>query len=221
MPQLVVHHLDHSRSHRLLWLLEELGLPYELVTHQRHPKSMRAPDSLRAVHPLGKAPVLVVDGEALAESGAVIEEVLERFGEGRLRPAAGTPEATAYRYWLHYAEGSLMTPLLVKLIMGQVKRAPLPWPIKLLPQQIARQVDGAYTNPELKLHTAWLERRLSEVPYFAGQAFSAADIQMSYGVEALLSRGTGSAALTAWLERVSARPAHQAATAKGGPRIPS
>ncbi|MBK8265469.1 MAG: glutathione S-transferase [Nannocystis sp.] len=218
---LTVHHLERSRSHRILWLLEELAIEYKLEIYQRDPKTMRAPPSLRALHPLGKAPLVTVDGLVLAESGAILEHLVERFGEGRLRPAAGSPEAVQYRYWLHYAEGSLMPPLLVRLITETLKKAPAPFFIRPLVRAIAGKIDAGFTSAELAAHSGFIEEALAKQPWFAGAAFSAADVQMSYPVMALVEGGRGGGAAmpnaSAWLARIKARPAYQAAELRGGP----
>lgn len=214
MPNLVLHHLEHSRSHRILWLLEELELPYELVTYQRD-ASFRAPEALRNVHPLGKSPVLTINGVAFAETGAVIEAVLDRFAEGRLRPPAG-PDLDRFRYFLHYAEGSLMPPLLVRLITEKTRRAP--FPIGWIGGLVASGIDRAYTSAELTNHGAWLERCLAEQPWFAGARFTAADIQMSYPVAALVERaGLDLPKCAAFLGRIQSRPAFVRAIEQGGP----
>lgn len=217
MPDLVLHHLEASRSHRVLWLLEELNLPYRIERYPRDAKTMRAPAALRAVHPLGKSPVLSIDGVAFAESGAIVEEVVDRFGEGRLRPEAGTDAYRRYRYWLHYAEGSLMAPLLVKLVLGRMASAPAPFFVRPILRAAVKKVNEVFTHPELELHGEWVERALTEAPWFAGEAFSAADIQLSYPVEALLSRSPVQRPRTAaWLETVRQRAAWQRALAAGG-----
>jgi glutathione S-transferase len=216
---LVVHHLNESRSQRVLWLLEELGLPYEIKRYQRDPNTMLAPASLRAVHPLGKSPV-VSDGElVLAESGAIIEYLVERYGNGRLIPPPGTPERLRYRYWLHYAEGSAMPPLLLKLVFDRMERGPAPFFIKPLVRSIAGKVKGAFIEPQLTLHLDYLESELGKFTWFAGSELSAADIQMSFPLEAARARA-GLAAdrphLLAFLQRIHARPAYQRALAQGG-----
>lgn len=214
MEKIVLHHLEHSRSHRILWLLEELELPYELVTYERD-ASFRAPRALRDVHPLGKSPVITVGGVTFAETGAIIEAVLDRFGEGRLRPDGG-PDLDRYRYFLHYAEGSLMPPLLVRLITEKTRRAP--FPLSLVAGAVASGIDKAYTQAELESHAAWLERCLHEQPWFAGAQFTAADIQMSYPVAALVDRaGFDLPRSAAFLGRIQSRPAFQRATDAGGP----
>lgn len=214
---IVVHHLERSRSHRLLWLLEELGLDYELKTYERDPKTMRAPKSATSVHPRGRFPMLEIDGLVLAESGAIVEELLDRHPDAGLRPT-DAEGLRRYRYFLHYAEGSLMSPLLVGLITGQLRGKNVPFLVRPIAKAIAGNVDAAYTTPELKAHVAFLEQELAEREYVAGD-FSGADIQLSYPVAALLTRTSTEAGpkLRAYFERLEARPAYQAALAKGGP----
>ncbi|MBT2321358.1 glutathione S-transferase [Variovorax paradoxus] len=218
---ITVHHLNNSRSQRVLWLLEELELPYEIVHYQRDPKTMLAPASLRAVHPLGKSPVVVTDeGLALAESGAVIETLIERYGNGRLAPAAGTPEALRYRYWLHYAEGSAMPPLLLKLMFDQIEKAKMPFFAKPIAKAIAGKAKAALIMPNIKNHLEFMEGELGKSEWFAGHAFSGADIQMSFPVEAAVARGGLGASrpkLMAYLERIHTRPAYLRALERGGP----
>ncbi|MCR9165753.1 MAG: glutathione S-transferase [Nannocystaceae bacterium] len=220
MADIIVHHLEKSRSHRLLWILEELELPYALKTYERDPVTIRAPESLRAVHPLGKAPVLEVDGETFAESGAILEHCVDELAEGRLRPDRGTADYHRYRYWMHYGEGSLMSPLLLRLVMSKVRSAPLPFFIKPIAKGIVGKVEAGFTAPELERHAAYIEAHLSEHAFFAGAEFSAADVQMSYPVEALLARGNVEAnqqKTRAWFETISARDAYARAAEKGGP----
>jgi glutathione S-transferase len=216
---IVVHHLNNSRSQRVLWLLEELGLEYEVRRYERDPKTMLAPPSLRAIHPLGKSPV-ITDGElTLAESGAILEYLVERYGGGRFVPAAGTPERLRYRYWMHYAEGSAMPPLLLKLIFTQLPKAPMPGLVRLLVRRIADGVQKTFVDPQLKLHFDYLEGALAKSPWFAGEEFTAADVQMSFPVEAAASRGGLDASrpkLMAFLERIHARPAYERAIERGG-----
>lgn len=220
MAEIIVHHLEKSRSHRLLWMLEELELPYEMKTYERDPVTIRAPDSLKKVHPLGKAPVLEVDGKSYAESGAILEHCAEVLGEGHFRPEAPSADFDRYRYWMHYAEGSLMSPLLVRLLMSKVESAPLPFFIKPVAKGIVKKVEGVFTAPELEKHAAFIEQQLGEHAFFAGDAFTAADVQMSYPIEALLARGrvdTNQDKTRAWFKTVSARPAYLRAAEKGGP----
>jgi glutathione S-transferase len=218
---IIVHHLNNSRSQRVLWLLEELELPYEIVHYQRDPKTMLAPPTLRAVHPLGKSPVVTTDeGLTLAESGAVVETLIERYGNGRLAPAAGTPEALRYRYWLHYAEGSAMPPLLLKLMFDQIEKAKMPFFAKPIAKAIAGKAKAAFITPNIKSHLDFMEGELGKSKWFAGNAFSGADIQMSFPVEASAQRAGLDASrpkLMAYLERIRARPAYMRALERGGP----
>lgn len=216
---ITVHHLNNSRSQRILWLLEELGVPYEIKRYQRDPKTMLAPPELRAVHPLGKSPV-ITDGElTLAESGAIIEYLADRYGAGTLIPAHGTPERLRCNYWLHYAEGSAMPPLLLKLVFRQVETSPMPFFVKPIAKGIAHKVQHSFVDPQLRLHLDYLEGELGKSEWFAGDAFSAADIQLSFPLEAFAARGgldAGYPRLSAFLQRIHARPAYQRALQQGG-----
>ncbi len=216
MPTITVHHLENSRSHRVLWLLEELGLDYDIVEYARDPRTMRAPPELRQLHPLGKAPVVTIDDVVLAESGAIIEHFVELAGQ--LAPPSGTPEHRRYRYWLHYAEGSLMSPLLVRLIFDQISNAKLPFFVKPIAKGIVDKVESNFTRPELQNHFAFIEAELDGRPYFAGDDFSAADIQMSYAVQAGVARARlgDLPNASAWLARIQQRPAYQRAEQRGG-----
>lgn len=218
---LTVHHLNNSRSQRVLWLLEELGLPYEIVHYQRDPQTMLAPASLRAVHPLGKSPVVTTDdGLTLAESGAIIETVIERYGNGRLAPAPGTPEALRYRYWMHFAEGTAMSPLLLKLVFDKIERSKMPFFVKPVAKMISGRAKAAIIMPNIESHLNFMEAELGKSEWFAGNEFTGADIQMSFPVEASQARGGLNATrprLMAYLERIYARPAYQRALERGGP----
>jgi len=217
---ITVHHLNNSRSQRVLWLLEELQLPYEIVHYQRDPKTMLAPPELRAVHPLGKSPVITVDGLTLAESGAILETLTERYGNGRLAPAAGTPEQLRYRYWLHYAEGSAMPPLLFKLVFDKIESSKMPFFAKPIARAIAGKAKSSFVTPNIESHLNFMEGELGKSEWFAGNDFSAADIQMSFPVEAARARGGLDATrpkLVAYLDRIHARPAYQRALERGGP----
>lgn len=217
---IIVHHLNNSRSQRVLWLLEELGLDYEIVCYQRDPKTMLAPPELRAIHPLGKSPVLSDDGVVVAESGAIIEYLLERYGNGRLIPPAGTPERLRWRYFLHYAEGSAMTPLLLKLVFDRVESSPAPFFVRPIVRAIARKAKSSFITPQIDNHLDYLEAELGKSEWFAGAAFSAADIQMSFPLEAAAARAGLDATrprLTAFLQKIHARPAFQRALERGGP----
>ncbi|MEO8809640.1 MAG: glutathione S-transferase [Rhodanobacter sp.] len=216
---IVVHHLENSRSQRILWLLEELGVPYEIKFYRRDPKTMLAPPELKRVHPLGKSPVITDDELTLAESGAIIEYLADRYGDGKLLPPAGTPERLRCSYWLHYAEGSAMPPLLLKLVLNRIRTAPAPFFVKTIARNIADKVDRTFTDPQLKLHLDYLELELGEHEWFVGDAFSAADIQLSFPLEAFAARGgldNGYPHLHAFLQRIHARPAYQRALERGG-----
>ena len=217
---ITVHHLEHSRSQRVLWLLEELGLPYEIQHYKRDPKTSLAPPELRQVHPLGKSPV-ITDGEhAVAESGAIIEYLVERHGQGRLAPPPGSDERLRYTYWLHFAEGSAMPPLLLTLVFDKVKNAPLPFFAKPIARGIAAKVMDSFVTPNLKGQLDFMEAELKARPWFAGDTFSAADVQMSFPLEAAAQRAglDGSRPrLMDWLKRIHARPAYQRALQRGGP----
>ena len=216
---ITVHHLNDSRSQRVLWLLEELALPYEIQHYQRDRKTMLAPPELRAVHPLGKSPV-ITDGRAtVAESGAIVEYLVDREG-GKLRPAPGTPEFLQYRYWLHFAEGSAMPPLLMKLVFDKVASAPMPFFVKPVARGISAQVLKSFVMPNIERQLDFMEAELAQRPWFAGAEFSAADVQMSFPLEAAAARGGLDGRyprLTGWLQRIHARPAYQRALAAGGP----
>ncbi len=216
---LVVHHLNNSRSQRILWLLEELELAYEVRHYERDPITMRAPDTLKQVHPLGKSPVLS-DGElVLAESGAILEYLLDTYAEGRFRPAAGSAERIRYNFWLHYAEGSLMPPLLITLIFNMIpRRAPffLRWFFKPMFSKLrARIVDA-----DLNRAFAYIEAELGLSTWLAGEQLTAADIQMSFPLEAGMARlglGESCPRIQAFIQRMKERPAFQRALQKGGP----
>ena len=217
---ITVHHLNDSRSQRVLWLLEELGLPYEIRRYQRDPKTMLAPPELRAVHPLGKSPVISEDGVTVAESGAIIEYLVERHGAGRLVPPTGTPERLRYRYWLHFAEGTAMSPLLMKLVFDRIAQAKMPFFAKPIARGIAAKVLTTLVTPNLERHLDFMEAELARSPWFAGEAFSAADIQMSFPVEISVQRAGLDASrprLMDWLAHIHARPAWRRALERGGP----
>jgi len=217
---IVLHHLDNSRSQRVLWLLEELGLPYEVKHYARDKKTLLAPPELRSVHPLGKSPVISDGTITVAESGAIIEFLLDTHGQGRLRPEPGTAERRQFTYWLHFAEGSAMPPLLMKLVFDQIRRAKVPFFVKPVVKGIADKVGQAFITPNLEAQLRFMNDELTGRPWFAGREFSAADIQMSFPLEAAAARGgldDRSPKLQDWLERIHARPAYMRALAAGGP----
>lgn len=213
---ITVHHLENSRSQRVLWLLEELGLDYTVKRYARDPATMLAPRELRAVHPLGKSPVIEAEGRVVAETGAIVEFLTARAG-GALVPPPDTPERARYTYFLHYAEGSAMPPLLLKLVFSRLAPGS-PALLRPLVRAIAKSVTGGFVDPELRRHAAYWEGELTERPYFCGDAFTAADIMMSFPLEAFFARGTGAGPrLTDWLARIHARPAYKRALERGGP----
>jgi glutathione S-transferase len=217
---ITVHHLENSRSQRILWLLEELGLAYEVRRYQRNPDTMLAPAELRAVHPLGKSPVLTDGTAVIAESGAIIEYLIGRYGEGRLIPQAETPERQRYIYWLHFAEGSAMPPLVLKLIFDRIEDRPMPFFVRPVARGIARRVRAAFISPNLTRQLEHMENELRGSPWFAGSQFTAADIQMSFPVEVSEARAGLDARhprLQDFLRRIRARPAYQRALQTGGP----
>jgi glutathione S-transferase len=217
---ITVHHLNNSRSQRVLWLLEELGVEYDVKRYERDPATMLAPAALRAVHPLGKSPV-ITDGElTLAESGAIVEYLAGRYGDGRLVPAAGTANRLRYTYWMHYAEGSAMPPLLLQLVFSRIENGPVPLFIRPIARAIARRAKSSFIEPQIRLHLDFLEQELERAAWFAGGDFTAADIQMSFPVEVAAARGgldSTRPKLMAYLGRIHARPAYQRALEKGGP----
>ena len=217
---ITVHHLNNSRSQRVLWLLEELGLPYQIQHYQRDPKTMLAPEALRKVHPLGKSPVVTDDGATVAESGAIVEYLLERYGNGRLIPPAGSAERRRYTYWLHFAEGSAMPPLLLKLIFDRIPTQPMPFFVKPIARSLSNKVLQQMVLPNLKRQLDFMESELAGSTWFAGDEFSAADIQMSFPVEASAMRAGLDASrphLFAYLKHIHARPAYRKALERGGP----
>lgn len=217
---ITVHHLENSRSQRILWLLEELGLPYEVRRYERDRKTMLAPPELRAVHALGKSPVITDDQATVAESGAIIEYLVETHGAGRLRPPSGTEAHRRYVYWLHFAEGSAMPPLLMQLVFNKVRSAPMPFFVKPIAKGIADKVTRSFIAPNIRSQLEFMERELADRPWFAGDDFSAADVQMSFPLEAASARGgldQRYPKLADWLARIHARPAYLRALEVGGP----
>ncbi|MDV2994709.1 MAG: hypothetical protein N4J56_004363 [Chroococcidiopsis sp. SAG 2025] len=203
---IVVHHLNNSRSQRILWLLEELGLNYEIKRYERDPKTMLAPASLREVHPLGKSPVITDDALTLAESGAIVEYLVERCGEGNLAPASGTVERLRYTYWLHYAEGSAMPLLVMKLVFDNFGLG-------------NSGAANEFVAPQIQLHFDYIESELRKNTWFVGEEFTAADIQMSFPLEAVAAQvglDANHPRFKGFLERIHARPAYQRALERGG-----
>ena len=216
---LIVHHLENSRSQRVLWLLEELGVPYVVKRYDRDPKTMLAPPELRGLHPLGKSPMIEEDGRVFAETGAIFEHILAAHGDGALSPPANTPEHDRHVYWLHYAEGSAMTPLLLKLVFS-VMPARSPALMRPLVKGVAERAQASFVDPQLKTHMDFWEGELSAREHFAGDRFGASDIMMSFPLEAAAARAglaQGRPRAMAWLGRMHERPAYARALERGGP----
>jgi glutathione S-transferase len=217
---ITVHHLNNSRSQRVLWLLEELGLPYEIRKYERDAQTMLAPPELLRVHPLGKSPVITDGDVTVAESGAIVEYLIDRYGNGRLVPPPGTPERRRWTYWLHFAEGSAMPPLLLKLIFDRIPQSPMPFFVKPIARGISAKVLALMVEPNLKRQLDFMEAELGKSEWFAGNEFSAADVQMSFPVEAAAMRAGLDASrprLMAYLKRIHARAAYRQALERGGP----
>ena len=215
---ITVHHLENSRSQRILWLLEELGVPYEIKHYKRDPKTSLAPPELLKVHPLGKSPVITDGDLTIAESGAIIEYLIERYGKGTLVPPRGSPEWLRYTYWLHFAEGTAMPPLVMKLVFTRIEHAPMPFFARPIARGIAQKVRRGMIDPNLERIVKHMEEELGRSEWFAGKDFTAADVQMSFPVEAAAARA-GAAAMPhikGFLERIHARPAYKRALDKGG-----
>lgn len=219
---ITVHHLDNSRSQRILWLLEELGLEYDIKLYKRHPKTLLAPPELKAIHPLGKSPVVTVDeGDerlVLAETGAIMDYLLNRYGPSGLIPPVGSKAHRDYVYWMYYAEGSAMTPLLLKLICDNI-RTKSPWLVKPVVAGVASKLEATLVTPNLKSHFELWDKALKATGWFAGEQFSAADIMMSFPLEAAVSRTHARSVpvIMDFLRRIHAREAYQRALKRGGP----
>ena len=216
---ITLHHLNNSRSQRILWLLEELGVPYQIKRYQRNAKTMLAPPELKAVHPLGKSPVITDGDRVIAESGMIIDYLVQTYGEGRLLPPAGSEDRLRYQYWLQYAEGSAMPPLLLKLVFNKIQSTKMPFFAKPIVNALVNKTNAQFIDPQIKLHLDYMEGELAQRAWFAGDEISAADIQMSFPLEAAASRGgldRRYPKLTAFLNSIHARPAYQRALEQGG-----
>lgn len=217
---ITLHHLNNSRSQRILWLLEELALPYEVRRYERNPKTHLAPPELARVHPLGKAPIIEDGSLQLAESGAIIEYLVDRYGLQTLGFEPGTEERTRSSYWMHYAEGSAMPPLLLDLVFTEIERARMPFFVKPVARGISQQVKRTFIRPGITRHLDYLESELKRSGWLVGDRLSAADIAMSFPLEAADARGFVSGAypgVRSFLDRTHARPAYQKALERGGP----
>ena len=225
---ITVHHLETSRSQRVLWLLEELGVPYEVKLYKRHPVTRLAPPELKQIHPLGKSPVITDGDQVVAESGAILEYLAERYGaqapgdQIHWQTQPGTPEHMQVRFWMHFAEGSLMNWLVMKLVFMTIPTQPMPFFVRPLARELCKKVQQQLIDPNVSSSMAFIEQHLGQHPWFAGELLTLADFQMSFAVSALTSRVKDAAAapnLAAYVQRMQARPAYQRALAKGGPVI--
>ncbi len=227
---ITVHHLETSRSQRVLWLLEELGVPYEIVLYKRNRKTRLAPPELKVIHPLGKSPVITDGDVTVAESGAILEYLAERYGSNAqgdlagLLPQPGTPAHLQCRFWMHFAEGSLMNWLVMKLVFMTIPTQPMPFFVRPIARKLCAQVLKVLVDPNVRTALAYMEEHLGKHAWFAGEQLSLADFQMSFPVEAALARSGGHKHypnLLAYKEKMGARPAYQRALEKGGPVVMS
>lgn len=217
---ILVHHLENSRSQRILWLLEELGLAYEVKRYERDKKTNLAPKELVKVHPLGKSPVIDDAGAVIAETGAIIEHIIETHGQGRLQPARGTPDWRRYRYWMHAAEGSYMPPLVLSLMLGRMDTAPMPFFARPIAKKLTQAVRDGYLDHTVAALFGYLDTELGKSPFLAGNDLTGADIIMSFPAEAAMQRAPAAlktARLKSYVEKLQARPAYKRALERGGP----
>ncbi len=215
---LTLHHLNNSRSHRILWLLEELGVEYQIKTYQRDSKTNLAPSTLKLIHPLGKAPVITDGDVTMAESGAIIEYLISQYADDSWKPAPGSEAQRQYLYWLHFAEGSMMPPLVAKLVLGTAKGKAKPFFVKAIASKFVDAIMSHYYGPIIDSALSFVDEYLANHEWFAGEQISGADIQMSFPLEAALARVETASCrhIRAWLDKVHQRPAYQQALYKGG-----
>jgi len=214
---ITLHHLNNSRSQRILWLLEELKTPYEIKFYERDKITILAPKELKKIHALGKSPVITDGDVTVAESGAIIEYLVQTYGND-LYPQHGSAQHRDYTYWMHYAEGSLMPQMLIKLIFDKVKNSPMPFFVKPIARMIANKVLDSYAGPNIKTNLAFIENHLSQQEWFCGDKLTGADIQMSFPLEAMIAREGGDQYpnIAAFVRKFQARPAYQKALEAGG-----
>ncbi len=219
---ITLHHLNNSRSQRILWLLEELGVEYQIQHYSRNLETQLAPDELKKIHPLGKSPLITDsenDDKVIAESAVIIDYLIERFAPNWQIEDSKSDDAIQMSYWMHYAEGSLMPPLLLRLIFEKIKSAPMPFFVKPIAKGIANKVLSSFVTPNVKANMNFVEQSLDNKEWLVGDALSAADIQMSFPLEACVARGIAGdncPNIRAYIERIHARPAYQQALSKGG-----
>jgi glutathione S-transferase len=219
---ITVHHLENSRSQRVLWLLEELGVNYQIELYKRDPVTSLAPPELETIHPLGKSPIVTDGKQTIAESGAILEYIVDHYGP-HWRPAAGTPEHQRYTYWLHFAEGTAMPALVMSLVFNKIKSAKMPFFAKPIAKAIADNVINSFIAPNIAKQLTYIDEQLSQRTWFCGDQISAADIQMSFVLEAAAARGGLTATVHpnahAWLQKVKSRRAYKKAIERGGPFV--
>jgi len=219
MPMITLHHLEDSRSQRILWMLEELGVEYEIHYYERDPETNLGPPELKEVHPLGKSPVIVDGDRTFAESAVILEYLARTYGGGDWAPDFDDPGYWNFQYWMHYGEASLMPPLLLKLVFSKLREPPVPFLIRPISGKIADQVDRAFTDPQIATHFGYVDGFLTDHEWFGGTQISAADVQMSFPLEAARLRAVKTGQypqIDAWLKRVHARPAYLRALEAGG-----
>ncbi len=217
---ITVHHLNQSRSQRIIWLLEELGLDYQVKQYSRDAETSLAPESLRQIHPLGKSPVIDDDGRVVAETGTIIEYVINRHGGGRMRPEAGSDAEIDYLYWMHFAEGTMMPPMVMALVLGRLTEAKVPFFAKPVVKKVEAQLRAVMVDRHLPAQFKLVENHLVGQNFLAGDSLTGADIMMSFPLEAAVIRtgiGADHPNIAAYVKRIHDRPAYRAALAKGGP----
>lgn len=215
-----VHHLENSRSQRILWMLEELHVAYEVKRYEWHPKTQLAPESLKEVHPLGKSPLIEDSGRVFAESGAIIEYLGSTYGQGGLWPDYSSPDYRQVIYWLHYAEGSLMPPLLLAYVFNAVKKGPMPFFMRPVVGKVVAETRNRYIGPQIQTQLQFVASQLEGREWLVGDQLTAADIQMSFPLEAAMSQkdlAQAFPAIESYVRRFQQRPAYQRALTTGGP----
>lgn len=216
----VVHHLENSRSQRILWLLEELGIEYEVKRYDRNKKTNLAPPELLAVHPLGKSPVITDNDVVIAETGTIVEYLIDGYGDGRFKPAAGTPEFLRYRYWVHAAEGTFMPFFVMQLVLSALTGPAVPFFIRPISRKLVGEIHKRFLGPNIKNNLDYMESVLADSEWFAGNELTGADFMMVFVAEAGSVRAgvaDNYPNIQAWLDKVHAREGYQSALERGGP----
>jgi len=217
---IILHYLENSRAQRILWLLEELGVDYEIKHYRRNTETMLAPPELKEVHPLGKSPVITDDKVCIAESAAIVEYLIDTYADGKFTPKAGTADYLKYREKMHYAEGSIMPFLLLTLIFNKIKNTPMPFFVKPIAKKIANKILDSFVSPNVKTHLNYLEKELAETSWFAGSEMTGADIMMSFPLEGAAARidmQNNYPNIKSFLNKIHGMPSYQRALEKGLP----